>query len=520
MVTDLLKRTFLIDELSKDEIELIWENRYLCRDVPESLPLVLSCCPEWNTETLGDVSGMLTIWPLISPLIALRLLSKEFSAIQTARQFATRSICRATDKLLFSMMPQLVSALEFEILQDGTLCDFIICQSLESVAFACHAHRALSAAIEYKNLDIFRVTRELLEWAIGAKLCKVLRKTAQVNTAIDATGESIKQARNQSKKHFEELETRLELLKPIYINHMMPFELDALDSNQCTVFSSFTAPVKLTFLDLNAKKQSTMYKIGDDLRQDQLIVTLFSLFEDIWLDSGLDLRMRQFDVIPVAKNRGFIELVKDSVTLREIQSGEKKNLSVNETCLHNYLVKQRLDYHKLVDNFTRSSAGYCVATYILGLGDRHNDNIMVCRKGHLFKIDFNKAFGHAQKFAGAIKRDRAPFVLSDDMAYVINNGDKTGRSFHHFVDMCTKGIVFFNEYILTFCLAFNLIRDRWQDILSMLYMSIPMGLTTLKGMNELKFIRANLSPDSDSMQAQQDFTKARVYTFDKKRVWL
>ena len=38
-------------------------------------------------------------------------------------------------------------------------------------------------------------------------------------------------------------------------------------------------------------------------------------------------------------------------------------------------------------------------------------------------------------------------------------------------------------------------------------MSIPMGLTTLKGMNELKFIRNNLSPSSDSMQAQQDFTK-------------
>ena len=262
------------------------------------------------------------------------------------------------------MMPQLVSALEFEILQDGTLCDFIICQSLESVSFACHAHRALTAAIEYKNLDIFRVTRELLEWAIGAKLSKVLRKTAQVNTAIDSTAESIKQNRNQSKKNFEELETRLELLRPIYINHMMPFELDSLDHSKvglfalfcwflsisrqgknpskCTVFSSYTAPVKLTFGDLNSRKLTTMYKIGDDLRQDQLIVTLFSLFEDVWLDSGLDLRMRQFDVIPVAKNRGFIELVKDSVTLREIQSGEKKNLSVNETCLHNYLSKQRL----------------------------------------------------------------------------------------------------------------------------------------------------------------------------------
>ena len=41
----------------------------------------------------------------------------------------------------------------------------------------------------------------------------------------------------------------------------------------------------------------------------------------------------------------------------------------------------------------------------------------------------------------------------------------------------------------------------------MLYMSVPMGLTTLKGMNELKFVRANLSPHVDSMQAQQDFTK-------------
>ncbi len=33
--------------------------------------------------------------------------------------------------------------------------------------------------------------------------------------------------------------------------------------------------------------------------------------------------------------------------------------------------KAELDYEKAVDNFVRSCAGFCVATYLLGLADRH-----------------------------------------------------------------------------------------------------------------------------------------------------
>ena len=46
-----------------------------------------------------------------------------------------------------------------------------------------------------------------------------------------------------------------------------------------------------------------------------------------------------------------------------------------------YITLMSFRYDRVIDNFTRSCVGYSVATYVLGIGDRHPDNIMVTKDG-------------------------------------------------------------------------------------------------------------------------------------------
>ena len=62
-----------------------------------------------------------------------------------------------------------------------------------------------------------------------------------------------------------------------------------------------------------------------------------------------------------------------------------------------------------------------MATFVIGIRDRHNDNIMIGLQGEIFHIDYGHILDHRKKKLGY---DREPheFILTTDFVKVFAHG--------------------------------------------------------------------------------------------------
>jgi phosphatidylinositol kinase/protein kinase (PI-3 family) len=91
-----------------------------------------------------------------------------------------------------------------------------------------------------------------------------------------------------------------------------------MDPNGTTIFKSATQPMAVTFRTTKNTLYRAIFKIGDDLRQDQLVIQLIQLMDKLLKKNGFDLKLTPYRVLACSTTAGFVECVTPSTSLFNI----------------------------------------------------------------------------------------------------------------------------------------------------------------------------------------------------------
>ena len=159
---------------------------------------------------------------------------------------------------------------------------------------------------------------------------------------------------------------------------------------------------------------------NEDLRKDKLTMYVAKWLKNICKD---DVSICTYNVLPYDLNYGWIEIIDKCVTLYDISN--KYN-----TTLQNYIMDLN-KYSTIEDlrfNFIKSCVSSCVLCYILGVGDRHAENILVNNYGELVHIDFSYLLGEDPKHIPVEMK------ITPDMLMML--GGKNSKQFQLFKKKC------------------------------------------------------------------------------------
>lgn len=502
-----------------DKREVLWEKRYYLQSLPHALPKILHAAHSWDFASSCDLHTLIRSWQPLTPLQTLELFLPRYPDMEVRAQ-AVQWVSAMSNDQLVDYLPQLLQALKYDTYEASPMAEFLLKRALESPRVAHHLYWLLvhclpgdapqnsmeqtqgevddtiitQARYNRRNQMMLRALLAICSEQLSAKFLAqnvMCKRLADIATSVKQAKELMRQ-----KVLVQGMETVNQILleRPTALPLGPSHEVTGVNARTCSYFNSNTLPLKINYLGPDHIILPAIFKAGDDLQQDMLTIQLVRVMDKLWLEEGLDLKMVTFNCVPTGYKRGMIEMITDAETLRKIQVEWGLTGSFKDKPIAEWLERQnpsQLEYQRAVDNFTVSCAGYSVVTYILGICDRHNDNIMLKTSGHLFHIDFGKFLGDAQMF-GNFKRDRTPFVLTSDMAYVINMGDRPSIKFHHFVDLC--------------CKAFNIVRKHGDLILHMLALMATAGIPGVNA-DAVNYVRNALLPGQSNPEAAASFSK-------------
>ena len=247
---------------------------------------------------------------------------------------------------------------------------------------------------------------------------------------------------------------------------------------------------------------STLFKVGDDLRQDMLTLQVMKVMEHLWRQNQLDLRMRCYGVLPTGHNQGFIEVVPNATTEQALQQERGLFAGVfDQEMMSAYIKSCNLAEanHKIaIENFMLSSAGYAVATAVLGVADRHPGNIMVQQDGHYFHIDFGHFLGNFKKKLG-YQRENAPFHFSPACAFAL---EEAGL-YNKFENISAK--------------AFNILRSNANLLITLFLLMLGTGIPELQRPEDILYMKNMMKLEMSDEEASTEFAKLTQLSTESTR---
>eukprot|EP01103_Thecamoeba_quadrilineata_P010776 TRINITY_DN2418_c0_g1_i3.p1 TRINITY_DN2418_c0_g1~~TRINITY_DN2418_c0_g1_i3.p1 ORF type:complete len:607 (-),score=107.45 TRINITY_DN2418_c0_g1_i3:60-1880(-) len=487
----------------------VW--RSYCYTKPESLAKLLKSVCWTNPREVDEMHLMLKSWELLEPEFVIELLDSKIHD-KDIRTFAVKSLEKhLSDDDLMLYMLQLVQALKFEIFHDSSLVRFLLSRALYNPIVAHHLFWHLKGDNSTYSQERFNFMIEVYKqnsksgldfqtWLENEEQLKQKPSSIVVKYTDWLDNQTTLVNRLIQINHQIKLPMEPKIRNEVLLYHLRPlqkelpplFNLPLLPKvlikgivvEKCKWLDSFTIPIWLTFLRADAKpfeseEVNVIFKIGDDLRQDILTLQMFQLMDTIWKKENLDFKMSLYSVVNTGENSGMIEVVSQAFTTAKIHKefGGAAAALKKEPLLE-WLKKYNTTDEQLnaaIQNLIYSCVGYCVGTYVLGVTDRHNDNIMCRVDGKLFHIDFGNFLGNIMRF-GLWRREKAPFVLTPDFVHAM--GGEKSDNFQLFIDLC--------------CRAFNILRDRANVILSLFALMLSTGLPQLRRMEDVRYVQEAL----------------------------
>uniref|UniRef100_A0A5K3F661 Phosphatidylinositol 3-kinase catalytic subunit type 3 n=2 Tax=Mesocestoides corti TaxID=53468 RepID=A0A5K3F661_MESCO len=226
------------------------------------------------------------------------------------------------------------------------------------------------------------------------------------------------------------------------------FLIASIDANSATLFKSTTQPALLSLVSPEKHVYRVIFKIGDDLRQDQLVLQMIRLMDVVLKKEMFDLQLTPYNVLAASCRHGFIQFVEGVPLASTKQEGSILTFLQRRAPSP----KDPLGIQKRVlDTYIRSCAGYCVITYLLGVGDRHMENIMLTPEGQLFHIDFSFILGNDPK-------PMAPEVRLTKAMVEAMGGPKT-QMFYDFWKICVTAFLSLRRHANLFLTLLSLVHD-------------------------------------------------------------